>query len=115
MNPCSQFSLGFCQPLKFIFRGHSLGSKAEGREDREHVGGLGTDLVLVATVGLRKWAVLRVGLLSPANDTICSSLTSSMVSFTSSIHGLISRGFHSGEWTYYVLIRIPKFVCFLGE
>ncbi|MCI30448.1 hypothetical protein A2U01_0051657, partial [Trifolium medium] len=65
--------------LKWIFKGHSFGPKTEdGDENGLH---LKASSSMVFAIGLRKWAVLKVGLLSPAGESMKSSLTSMMGSF----------------------------------
>ena len=51
-------------------------SEMVGLEDKEREG----TALMESTVGLRKWAVLEVGI-PPVGDTIISSLSSWMVSF----------------------------------
>jgi hypothetical protein len=56
--------------LKLIFKDPCFGSKTEQEEDSS----------MEFERGLRKWAVLKVGSLSPAGEVMKSSLTSMIVS-----------------------------------
>jgi hypothetical protein len=63
--------------LKWIVKGHSFGSKTEDDENGLH---LKAGSSMEFAIGLRKWAVLKVSSLSPAGESMKSSLTSMIVS-----------------------------------
>jgi hypothetical protein len=65
--------------LKWNFKGHSFGLKTEEADDENGLTSKAGSSMVFA-IGLRKWAVLRVGLLSPAGESMKSSLTSMIVS-----------------------------------
>jgi hypothetical protein len=65
--------------LKWIVKGHSFGSKTE--QDNENGLHLKAGSSMEFEIGLRKWAVLKEGLLSPAGESMKSSLTCIMGSF----------------------------------
>lgn len=59
------------------FNGHFVGLKAGGSGERASEGASGS--LMEAAVGLKKWAILKIGLLSPISETMSSSLSSMMV------------------------------------
>lgn len=74
--------------MKTTFRGHLLGSNLGGNDegqDSEGSSRLGS--LMEVTEGLRKWAVLRMGLFSPESETMSSFLSSMMESDCSAIVG----------------------------